>query len=117
MPSCAVQRSARPQHTHFHVQEVTPECGSVAESGCVGVMYGSRVEGARLTLRCLCGNVVANPMRVPATQEDLNLSSNLSVSQPVAASCRAVPKRSTDILTCSVYVYTGVGANFVSRRS
>jgi hypothetical protein len=53
---------------------------------------GPRVEGARLTFRCFCGNIGANPMKVPATQEDVNLSSNLSVSQPVAAICRAMPK-------------------------
>ena len=67
--------------------------------------------GRGLTLICLCGNVVANPMRLPATQEDVNLPSNISVSQLVAASCRTVPKRSTGILICSVYI--GVGANFV----
>lgn len=50
-------------------------------------------------------------LSLPATQEDVNLSSNLSVSQPVAASCRAVPKRSADIVICSVCI--GVGANFV----
>ena len=49
--------------------------------------------GRGLTFRCLCGSVVANPMTLPATQEDVNVSSNLSVSRPEAASCRAVPKR------------------------
>jgi hypothetical protein len=53
---------------------------------------GPRFEGVRLTFRCFCNIVGANPIRVPATQEDVNLSSNLSVSQPVAASCRAMPK-------------------------
>ena len=49
--------------------------------------------GRALTVRCLCGNVVANPMRLPATQEDVNSSSNLSVSQLVAANCKAMSKR------------------------